>query len=108
MVAAISAVFVDIQRRSSGCEAGLHDSPTIVAAIASTANAEGSRAVHSFRTPAALNESAMSQFISGGLRRNGLPPTYGTSQLPVSSMVMAGRMRLPSSPFSSVEPNPGR
>jgi len=37
-------------------------------ATASTERADGSRAVHSFRTPNNLKDAATSQFTSGGLR----------------------------------------
>ena len=47
-------------------------------ATASTASAEGKRAVHSFRTPKILNDPATSQFTSGGFRKYGLLPTWGT------------------------------
>jgi hypothetical protein len=38
-------------------------------ATASTASAEGRRAVHSFRAPKNLNDPATSQFTSGGFRK---------------------------------------
>ena len=47
-------------------------------ATASTQSAEGNRAVHSFRTPKILNDPATSQFTSGGFRKYGLLPTWGT------------------------------
>src|SRR4030095_7166988 len=108
MIAATSAVCGLNQRLPSDVELTPPENATIVAAIAKTARTEGRRALPSFFTPVTLNESAMTQFISGGLRRNGLPPTYGTSQFPVSNIVTAGKMRLPSSPFNSVEPSPGK
>src|SRR5438876_11445934 len=48
-------------------------------ATASTARAEGRRAVHSFRTPKILNDTATSQFTNGGFRKYGLVPTCGTT-----------------------------
>lgn len=50
----------------------------------------------------------MAQFIKGGFLKYGLPPSHGTSQFPVSSMVTAGNMRRASSPFSSMAPKPGK
>ena len=47
-------------------------------ATASTAIADGRRAVHSLRTPKALKEPATSQFIKGGFRKYVLLPTCGT------------------------------
>src|SRR6478735_5965225 len=75
---------------------------------ARTQRTDGIRAAHSFLLPSRLIEPAIIQFTKGGFRRYGSPPTYGTIQLPVSSIVTAGRIRRPSSPFSSVDPNPGR
>ena len=37
-----------------------------------------------------------------------IPGTWDAYQFPVSSIVTAGKMRRPSSPFNSVEPKPGR
>ena len=42
---------------------------SIVSASASTASTEGSRTVHSLRTPHAFTASATAQFTSGGFRR---------------------------------------
>ena len=50
----------------------------------------------------------MSQLTSGGFRKYGSPLIEGTSQLPVSSIAIAGRMRRGSSPLSSGAPKPGR
>src|SRR6266566_4126406 len=77
-------------------------------ATASTASAEGRRAVHSLRTPETAKEAATSQFTKGGLRKYGLLPIRGTMKLPVSSIRTAGKIRLPSSPLMAIEPSAGR
>ena len=77
-------------------------------ATASTQSTEGKRAVHSLRWPVSLKEAATSQLTNGGLRKYGSLPTWGTSQLPESSIATAGKMRRPSSPLISNEPRPGR
>ena len=101
MIAATSAVSASIQP---------HPLPSAISVSpsASTQSAEGRRAVHSLRTPVSANEPAIIQLTNGGLRRNGLPPTYGTNHFPVFNIVTAGKIRRPSSPFNSVEPSPGK
>src|ERR1700751_5991568 len=47
-------------------------------ATASTATADGRRAVHSLRTPKVRKDAATSQFTRGGFRKYGFPPTSGT------------------------------
>src|SRR5437773_11011155 len=47
-------------------------------ATASTATADGRRAVHSLRTPKIRKDAATSQFTIGGFRKYGFPPTSGT------------------------------
>src|SRR5688572_16486685 len=79
----------------------------ITRASASTLRTLGSRAPQAFR-PKTFMVPTMHHWTSGGLRRNGLPPTEGTIQLPPSIIVTAGMIRLPSSPFNSVDPRPGR
>ena len=51
---------------------------TSAIATASTATADGKRAVHSLRTPKIRKDAATIQFTRGGFRKYGFPPISGT------------------------------